>query len=226
VGSISRYQIHYLIGRKDHGIANVSDLRGKKIGFAGGTSGEFYLSRFLELHGVSESDIIPVDVKPSHYVAAIVNGTVDAVLAWDPYVDTIRDRLGRDAVIWPGQSGQQGYWNVLCRQDWATRHLELISRLLKAIDRAVTYDTNHPGEAKAIAQKRSQADQTYINTTWANTQFSLSLDQSLITAMEDGGRWMIRNNLTSEKTLPDFQDYIDTNGMEAVKPRAVNIIPA
>jgi NitT/TauT family transport system substrate-binding protein len=223
-GTISKYQIHYLVGRKDHGIANVSDLRGKKIGFAYGTSGEFYLSRFLELNGLRPAEITPVDVRPSQYVSAIGNGTVDAILAWDPYVDTIKDQLGSNAVIWPGQSGQQGFWNAICMNDWATQHHDTISRFLKSIDQAVTYNIYHPAEAKAIVQKRSGADDAYIATTWANTQFSLSLDQSLITAMEDESRWMINNNLTATKMVPDFQDYLYPGGMEAVKPEAVNVI--
>jgi hypothetical protein len=42
--------------------------------------------------------------------------------------------------------------------------------------------------------------------------------------MEDEGRWMIANNLTAEKTIPDFRNYIYTKGLEVVKPDAVNII--
>jgi hypothetical protein len=42
--------------------------------------------------------------------------------------------------------------------------------------------------------------------------------------MEDEGRWMINNNLTSEKTIPDFRDYIYLKGLDEVKPEAVNII--
>ena len=60
-------------------------------------------------------------------------------------------------------------------------------------------------------------------TIWPDHQFSLTLDQSLLIAMEDEGRWMIKNNLTTEKTMPDFRDYIYTKGLEEVKPDAVNI---
>jgi NitT/TauT family transport system substrate-binding protein len=42
--------------------------------------------------------------------------------------------------------------------------------------------------------------------------------------MEDEARWMIKNNLTTEKTVPDFLKYIYIDGLKAVKPEAVNII--
>ena len=41
---------------------------------------------------------------------------------------------------------------------------------------------------------------------WPRYQFSPSLDQSLIAAMEDEARWMISNGLTPEKQVPDFYE--------------------
>jgi hypothetical protein len=41
--------------------------------------------------------------------------------------------------------------------------------------------------------------------------------------MDDEARWMINNNLTCEKTLPDYNAFIYTKGMEEVKPDAVDI---
>jgi hypothetical protein len=35
---------------------------------------------------------------------------------------------------------------------------------------------------------------------------------------------MISNNLTTEKTIPNFLDYIYTDALKAVKPDAVKII--
>ena len=55
-------------------------------------------------------------------------------------------------------------------------------------------------------------------------QFSLSLNQSLVTATEDEARWMIKNKLTTEKTVPNFSDYIYEDALKPVKPEAVNII--
>ena len=55
-------------------------------------------------------------------------------------------------------------------------------------------------------------------------QFALSLDQSLVAAMEDEARWMITKNLTSEKSVPDFLKYIYMDGLKAVEPEAVRIM--
>ena len=67
-------------------------------------------------------------------------------------------------------------------------------------------------------------DDAYMNTVWPHYQFLLSLDQSLITAMEDEARWMIENDLTSQAEVPDFGDYIYENVLREIKPDRVNII--
>jgi ABC-type nitrate/sulfonate/bicarbonate transport system substrate-binding protein len=217
-------QSNVIIGRKDRGIENVSDLRGKKIGITRGTNGEFYLSRFLSLHGIDLQDVSRVDVKPADFLNATANGDVDAILCWQPYVYEIQKQLGDNIVTWPAQSSQLVYGVIVCRDDWATEHPELIVRFLKSLDMAAKYTIDHPDESQAIVQKRLNFDDQYMAAVWPDNHFSLSLDQSLILAMEDEGRWMIANNLTDEKTIPDFSDYIYRKGMEDVKPESVNII--
>ncbi len=59
---------------------------------------------------------------------------------------------------------------------------------------------------------------------FAQNRFALSLDQSLIVAMESEARWMIRNRLTSQKEIPDFLDSIHAGSLDSVKPGAVNLI--
>ena len=48
IGSISKSEFTYLVGRADRGINEVSDLKGKTIGTTFGTIAHFYLGRFLE----------------------------------------------------------------------------------------------------------------------------------------------------------------------------------
>ena len=60
---------------------------------------------------------------------------------------------------------------------------------------------------------------------WPDYRFFLSLDLSLVMAMTDEARWMIANRLTDAASAPDFMEYVYTDGFQAVRPYAVNIIP-
>jgi len=224
IASISRTYNEYLICREDKGIKDVADLRGKKIGLPLRTLPEFHLGRFFDLHGMNIRDVTLAYVTPAQAADAIAKGNVDAVVAWEPFVSQIRKQQGNRIVSWSVQSGQALYAILICRNDWIKNHPELVKRVLNSLAQAEEYVALQPTKAKAILKKQYQHDDAYVARIWPEHQFSLSLDQSLITAMEDEARWMIKNNLTTEKKVPDFANYIYVDGLKAVKPEAVNII--
>jgi ABC-type nitrate/sulfonate/bicarbonate transport system substrate-binding protein len=168
-------------------------------------------------------DVTLVNLQPPQYVHAFTNGSVDALVAGNMFIDPIQKQSGSDIALLHVQNSQKGYWLLTCRDGWASSHPEQIDKLLKAIVQAEEYTINHPAEAKEIVQKKMNYTDAYMAVIWPQHQFSLTLDRSLLMAMGDEGRWMIKNNLTAEKTLPYFRDYIYTEGLEEVKPEAVNI---
>ena len=95
IGSIDKYQGQYIVGRKDRGIEHVADLRGKKIGVARGTITEFYLGRFLYLNNISLQDVTLMDVRPSQYADSIANGSMDAIIVPQVYLDACRRTVGQ-----------------------------------------------------------------------------------------------------------------------------------
>ena len=224
IACIDRFESTYIIGRNDKGITGISNLMGKRIGVARQTSTEFYLGRFLDLHGMSIKQLTLVNVSPAQSVHALASGSVDGVAVIQPHANTIRQNLGDGVVVWPAQSGQLGYFNVISTLTWTASHPEVILRFLRSLIQAENYAVRHPNEAKAIVRKRLQYDDAYINAVWPEHQFFVSLDQGLIVAMEDEARWMIRNNFTNEKQIPDFLNYIHVNELKAVRAEAVNII--
>jgi NitT/TauT family transport system substrate-binding protein len=224
IAVVGRFNEQYLFGLKDRGINTVADLKGKKIGIPRNTIAEFYLGRFLELNGMNIQDVSLIDVPPPRSMDAIPDGSIDGVIAWEPYTSQIRVKLADRAVALPIQSSQPGYGAITARNDWIKGRPEIVNRFLKSLAQAEDYLTSNPAAAKAILRKWLKIDDSFMETIWSENQFSLSLDQSLITAMEDEARWMIKNKLTKEKNVPNFLDYIYEDGLKAVKPEAVNII--
>ncbi|MBI4330232.1 MAG: NrtA/SsuA/CpmA family ABC transporter substrate-binding protein [Chloroflexi bacterium] len=225
IGVISKSFSWSIIGRKDHGIGGISDLKGKKIALLRQGLGEFYLGRFLDLNGLNMADVLVIDTAPSKWVEVISEGSVDAVVVWRLYVDPIKERLGDRIVVWPAQSNQPAFSVISGRTDWVTQHPETVKRFLEALAQAEEYSTGHETEARAILQRLLQLDAAAIDNLWPDHRFSLSLDYSLIAAMNDQARWMISYGLTTEKNAPDFRDHIYVDGLASVKPGAVDIIP-
>ncbi|MBI5583363.1 MAG: NrtA/SsuA/CpmA family ABC transporter substrate-binding protein [Deltaproteobacteria bacterium] len=224
IATIAKNLNELLIGRIDKGIKTVADLSGKKIGVPRKTIAEFYLGRFLDLHGLSTQDITLVDLPPSRLQEALVQNEVDAVIAWQPWAKQIENRLAQNKVVWPAQSSQLLYWNMVVKDVRSAKQDRLIKKVLRSLLQAEKYLVGHPEEAKDIVRTRLRYDNAYLEEVWPKQQFFLSLDQSLIAALEDEARWMIQNKLTTEKKVPDFLEYIYLEGLKAVKPEAVSII--
>ena len=223
-GSIDRFENMFLIARKDRGVGKVADLKNRTVGVPLGTIAAFYLGRYLTLHGLGPAEVTILNVRPDYSADALAAGDVDAVVTWHPHLDRIMDRYGSGVIVWPIQSSQLTYWTLIGHADWIGAHRETIDRLLRSIAQAEKYASLHPEEAKAVVKRRLGYDDAYIAKVWRDNLFSLSLDHSLVAAMEDEARWMIANKLTTEKKVPDFLDYIDLDGLKAMKPEAVNII--
>jgi ABC-type nitrate/sulfonate/bicarbonate transport system substrate-binding protein len=221
---VDKYQYFYMAARKDSGIVTPSDVKNKKIGVALGINSQFYLGRFLELNRMSLKDVQVVPLQASQYVSAIGNKDVDAVVFMSPYYERIREQLGANGVYWSVQSAQPLFSVMIARSEWTVDHADEISRLLKSLVQAESYLTKNQEQSRAILQKYLNVDASYVQSIWPDNQFNLSLDLSLIIAMEDEARWMQSNSLTTEKQIPNFLNYIHEGALKAVKPEAVNII--
>ena len=225
IACVDRGEFNYIVGRKDRGITAPTDLRGRRVGVARGTIAEFHLARYLTLAGMTPADITVVDLRtPAEWVNAAADGTIDAVATSQPYADGARNRLGGNAVVWPIQSDQPLYALVVADDGWLGAHPGTARAFLASLADAEAYVAAHPSESRAIVQRRLDLDPGYMDTVWRENRFALSLDQSLIAAMEDEARWMIATNMTNATTIPDVRSYIDETALEQVRPESVRII--
>ncbi len=225
IGSISKSEFVYLVGRADRGITEVSNLKGKRVGTTFGTIAHFYLGRFLNLNCLNIQDVTLVDLKtPAEWVNAVVDGDVDAVATAQPYANSAKDGLGTNAVVWSVQSNQPLYAQAIATDEWIRTHPELVNRFLRSLLQAEEFAINYRAEAKAIVKNQMNLTDAYVETVWKQNHFSLSLDQSLILTMEDESRWLISNSLTNATSVPNFMNHIYVDGLETVKPNSVNVI--
>jgi len=221
---IGKFQLQDLIGRKDRGIERVSDLRGKTIGVPLGTISEFYIGRFLQLNGMRLGDVTIVNVNAAESVELVVNGTVDALVIWQPYAYSAEELLGDNASVFPVQSNQRLSILEVARNSWIAQNPDLVNRFVKSLAQAEEYYMGNSVQATAMMQESLNYTDAYIAEIWDKNEYSLSLDQSLILALEEEARWAINNNLTEETRVPDFLSYIYVDSLKSIQPESVNII--
>jgi ABC-type nitrate/sulfonate/bicarbonate transport system substrate-binding protein len=224
-GSTNKFFQSYIVAIKDRGIQNISDLKGKTIGVTLQSSSQFYIGRFLQLNNINPNQVNFTNVPSSQFVDALVNGTVDVLIAWQPYVGEIQNRIGdNNLVMWDAQSGQPAYACIISANSWISSNPQQAKQILNALAQAQDYVINNPAKAKTLLQNWLNLSASYVQTIWPQYSFSLSLDQAQLLAMQDEGQWLISNNLANATAAPNFLNYVYLDGLEAVDPNAVTII--
>ena len=221
IASIGLSNSDRVVARRDRRIKEPADLGGKKIGYAETTSAEYYLYTFLLLNNIPEAEVTAVPIPPLRQVRSLLQGEVDAIVAFDTQGFEAKKRLGANGVSWGAQNNMDFHW-VLAVKDALLKSPEPVRRLLKALVRAERFYFENADESKAIIAERFKLDPELIGEIKNTTKLSVTLNQSLITSLEHFAEWkMKRDGKTGN--LPDFLDYIHVDALKEVDPTAVNI---
>lgn len=213
-----------ILARRDRGITTPEDLKGKRIAATLGTTSEFYLDAMLGVHGISRKDVKVVDLKAGEMADALAHGGIDAVSTFIPYTVFTQKKLGDRAITFQDKNIYRWTFNVVAKQEFIRKNPDKVRNVLRALVKAEEFVRENPAEAQKIVADFSKIETGIVRDIWADTSFSVSLDQPLILALEDESRWAINNGLTSAREIPNYLDYIYFDGLKSVKPDAVRIL--
>ena len=123
------------------GIKTLEELKGKKIGYAAGTSSETILTTALASVGLTMDDVEALSMDATALTTAALSGSVDAVAAWSPYSLTILDQ-GKDVTdicsnVDFANLVSPGSWVV--NPKWADAHEDLLIRFIRAMYKGMDY---------------------------------------------------------------------------------------
>jgi NitT/TauT family transport system substrate-binding protein len=213
-----------IVARRDQGIAQPSDLKGKKIGLTLGTTGDFFADSFLLAHGIDRKHVKIIDLKPDEMATALRTGKVDAVSTWNPTLIHLKKKLGSKGIIFFGESLYTEIFCVVAGQEYVKKNPEAIKKFLRALLKAETFVQQHPEEARRLVAEFIKTDKVILDETWDDFTFLVALDQALLVDLEEQTRWAIKNRLTVRRDMPNYLDFIYVDGLQAVKPAAVRIV--
>ena len=221
VASIGSSGANEIVARKDRDIHKPSDLKGKKIGFSPGTTSEYYLDAFLLANTIPMTEVNPVNIPPARITEAIVRGEVDAISSWDVNVYSAKKSLGENGVHWPAQNYLDWYWLLIAKEE-LTLSPEPVKRFLRALLMAESFLLANGNEAKNILINKWKLEPGFIDEVWGKTRLNVTLNQSMITALENFARWKMKKEGKVEE-MPNYLKYTYTGAMTEVEPRAVTL---
>jgi ABC-type nitrate/sulfonate/bicarbonate transport system substrate-binding protein len=213
-----------VVARKDHGISSPEDLQGKRVGLTLGTNGEFFMDTILIANGIKRDKIKIVNLEPDAMVSSLVSGNVDAVATWQPHVIRLQKELGdRGATFYNEELYTENY-NLVTRPEYVAQHPETVKKLLRALVKAEEFAGQNPAEAKRIMTDSTGMDKALADDVWSSFDLRVTLQQSLVIAMEDLARWASQRSRNEAARIQDYQADIYSAGLLVVRPGAVRLI--
>ena len=223
LASIATGDTTSLVARRDRGISSPASLAGKRVAVTPGVANQFFVGRFLTLHGMGLNDVTLVSADEQSAKKAVVEGAVDAAVLFEPDVKEAADELGPDCYIIDVQSGQDYFWLLSSTGSYVKANKEAVRRLLATMVEAERFTDAHPAAAQQDLRRGSRLSLSYVRYVWPKFTFAVRLGQPLVLAMEDEARWTVDNGLFGAKTVPDYLDYVYLEGLQQVAPEVVTI---
>lgn len=190
---------------KDSPLKSLADLKGKRIAVNRGGWGHFMALGALRRAGLKPEDVTFSFLGPVDGRAALVRGSVDAWVPWEPYTSSAV-LLDGARVIDNGDGIMTGYSYALASDAAIAAKQEAISDLMTRLARAQVWALQHPDAFAAALAKDLNMPQE-VTRRWV-------------------GEARISPIVFDERIAATLQKAADFFHGEGVLPKALNVSPA
>jgi sulfonate transport system substrate-binding protein len=185
-----------LVVPKNSKITSPSQLRGKKIAVAQGSSADYHLLTVLQKAGLSPHDVTPDYLQPAEGLAAVTSGNVDAWDVWSPYIEQVVAQDHARILVNGAGYGSNYSFEVAARSALSDpAKAAAIRDYLKVLNQAYNWTDTHPQAwAAAWAQATGLPNSTMLtaakddgNYPAAITPAVIASEQNLVSSFNAAG---------------------------------------
>jgi sulfonate transport system substrate-binding protein len=134
-----------LVVPKGSTITSIAQLKGKKIAYGSGSSGNYHLLTVLNKAGLTTKGVTLVNLQPAEALAAFTSGSVDAWDIWPPYVQQVVAQDGAKVLALGPQYGSPYSYEVASKAAVANpAKAAAIQAYLTTLDKAYVWASAHP----------------------------------------------------------------------------------
>jgi NitT/TauT family transport system substrate-binding protein len=211
-----------LIGRKSAGITGPQGLLGKKIGVIVGSSSHYFLDAYLLFHGIDPRQVRVVALQSENMPGAIESRQVDALAGYSRHTGPVAKALGNDAVVLENPRIYTDSYNLIVDRRTLSEREDDVVKVLRALARAQQFIAAHPQRAKEILGARARLDPAFVEAIFPGFNYRLSLNQSLVSAMEGEARWALREgHVGAGRKMPNYLEFVASGPLRKAAPNAL-----
>ena len=198
-----------VIARKDAGIAEPKDLKGKKIATTRGGGPLFFTHEFLARYNMKSSDVSLTFLEPSDMVQALARKDVDAFIVFEPSPSVAEKNLGTDALTIFAPTDLYGEtWDIVVMQDYLNKDADSAQRFVRALKKAEGFMQAHPDESLMLVSEYTQTEPDILASIMQKQTYKIVNYPGLLKLLEREAAWAIREDLAAADTIPDFRELV------------------
>jgi len=213
-----------VLARRDRGIASEAQLQGHRVGVTLGTSGEYFLWAFMVRHRLAPQSLVLVDLPPTRLMAALRDGSVDAIAAWQPIRHEAELALGNAIVSFSAPDAYAQNYVLVGRNDFLSSRAEALRRLLLALLDAERFVQAEPQQAKALLAERLKLSPEALEPAWQALELEVDEQQAQLVTLEDVASWAMARGYAPTQPMPNFLAHLDFTALQAASPGRVTVV--
>lgn len=195
-----------ILVKPDSPLRSVSDLKGKKVGFAKAAGAHYLLIAALDKAGLSLADIQPAYLTPADGRAAFERGAIDAWVVWDPFLAAAqRQAQARVLADGTGIASYQRYYLASTR--YAQARPDVLRVIYAELEKAGRWVKQNPREAAQLLAPVWGLDAATIEQ--ANGRRSYAVRPVVPGVLSEQQK--IADAFLAEKLLPRRVDALDAD---------------
>lgn len=197
-----------LLALKNSTIANVGDLKGKKVALVVGSYAQHLLVLLLKNAGLTVSDIELINLPASEQPAALSAGQVDAIVIWEQYISQLESK-NIAKVIADGTGIKRCNMVTYAVKSYAEKHPLVIQAYIKAGQRASDYVASNPKGAAAAIAKNFGVSNELMEQILKKFSFNPELTAADIAEITKVKDYLLSVNII--KNNVDINEFINTS---------------
>ncbi len=208
-----------IIARRSAGIAQLSDLAGKRVGTQLESSAEYFLDVMLDSVGVARDAVTRVpfmahtDSPVSDLPQALASGRIDAMALWEPQNERSKFAVGDDAIEFYDPAIYSEKFN-LCATQASLDDPAMRARIV-AFVRALIDATMHlrvdPQAGWHLVAKTAGLDLDTVRRSWPYVTYPGTLVTDLLDVFERQEPWIAKTQNRATRSRAELATLIDTS---------------
>lgn len=163
-----------------NGITSIKDFKNKKVAVQPGFVNHFFLLYLLQTESLTQDDIIVFPMEPDKAANALISGSVDVAVTWEPHLSIIKNQEGYNLILTTSDEIAQHLIvdNLIVREDVLRKRRKDVENFLKAWFDALNFMNTNRTETDEILAKAFELDTNEVEEMLRGVKF-ISLNDNI-----------------------------------------------